>query len=267
MTIRRRRTTANHTRTIRRCPTPERFHSVRSPRRSSPAARARASSSGANASHGRSGPRSATRRTGAARCPASATRRRGSWSRGSRPPRTVATAPAACSPATGRATGSSARSTGRIREPTDVGIDGRRAPAARRVRGRRGAVRAAGQQADAGGARSLSAVLRARARAARSRPCRGRARRLRVRSARAGAGGVRFAAAGAAPEVRPRPRGADRGLRCSAATTRASRTRSPAGSPSPCSMTSFAGRGSWPTGYPDRESRAPGAQRRERKNQ
>ena len=57
LTIIRRRTAANHTRTIRRCPTGPQTDCARSPTRSSPAARARGSLNGANASPRRSAPR------------------------------------------------------------------------------------------------------------------------------------------------------------------------------------------------------------------
>ena len=67
----------------------------------------------------------------------------------SRPPRTAPTAPAACSPATARATGCSRRCTapGFANQPTSVHAR-RRPAAARRLRHRRGPLRAARQQAD-----------------------------------------------------------------------------------------------------------------------
>ena len=91
------------------------------PRRSSSAARARASSRGASRSRARSGPRSGTRSTGGARCPGfgdpqARVLRRSGWPR----PRTAATGPAGCSPATDRATGCSPslHRTGFANQPT-----------------------------------------------------------------------------------------------------------------------------------------------------
>ena len=76
-----------------------------------------------------------------------------------------------------------------------------------------------------------------------TRPACGRdARRLRLRGAVDGAAGPGRRAAAAAPEVRPRRRGAARRRsRSSAASTRASRTPSPASSPSRCSTPSSPG--------------------------
>ena len=80
---------------------------------------------------------------------------------------TAATAPAGCSPATAPATGCSPRCTGpasRASRPACPAGDGLALTGAADGRGR--ALRAAGQQADAGGARHLRAVARPRARAA-----------------------------------------------------------------------------------------------------
>ncbi len=117
---------------------------------------------------------------------------------------------------------------GRAGQPGRVGLARRRAAAGRRVHRRRGALRAAREPADAGGACELRRLARARGRAAAGRP-RGRVpRRLRVGERAAAARGAgRRAGAAAEAEVRPRRASptASRG-RCSAAFTRASRTRS-----------------------------------------
>ena len=81
-----------------------------------------------------------------------------------RPPRTAPTAPGACSPGTGPVTGSSPPSTGRASprsRPARRGDDGLELD--RRLHHRDGALRAAGQQADPGGARGVRAVSRPRA--------------------------------------------------------------------------------------------------------
>ena len=125
---------------------------------------------------------------------------------------------------------------GRLREPADVGRARRRAPAHRRVRRGRGAVRPAGQQADARGARPVPAVLRARARAARpgARDRRRSARSPTRRCGRCcGPTAWRCRAPGRSSGTAWRWRRP--GRRSSAASTRASRTRSPASSPSRCS--------------------------------
>ena len=107
----------------------------------------------------------------------------------------------------------------------------RRAGAARRLRRRRRALRAARQQADAGGARELLA----RGSSARSRCC-ASVHVVVCLGGFAWESALRLRAAlGGAPIPRPRPKfghgvelpTASRG-RCSAASTRASRTRSPA---------------------------------------
>ena len=107
--------------------------------------------------------------TGAARSPGSATRPRACCCSGWRRPRTAPTAPGACSPATARATSCSPRCTAPA-SPTSRPPSPRRRPgAARLLDHRRGALRAAGQQAAAGGARALLGLARARAGAARGR--------------------------------------------------------------------------------------------------
>ena len=153
------------------CPAPPADQLARArPTRSSSAARALGSSSGASGSRPRSAPRSATRRTGDARCPASATRRLACSSPASPRPRTGPTAPAGSSPAIARATCLFALVASAPASPTrptsvsaDDGLELRDA-----VRHRRGAVRAAGQQADARRARPVPAVPPTRAGAARA---------------------------------------------------------------------------------------------------
>ena len=88
-------------------PTPAGTDSLkRSPPRSTPAAAARAWSSGARPAPPSRRAASAARTTGRSRSPASATRRRGWRSSAWRRPPTAPTAPAGCSPATAPATGS-----------------------------------------------------------------------------------------------------------------------------------------------------------------
>ena len=160
---------------------------------------------------GRSGPRSATRSTGAGRCPASATRTPGCSSSGSRPPRTAATAPAGSSPATARATSCSRRCTApasptsRRRCAADDGLELRDAYVAAAVRCAPPANKPTPDERD----RCLPYLERELA-PARPRARDRRARRVRLRGDRRGCSrraGV--AAPGAAPEVRPRARGAD----------------------------------------------------------
>ena len=91
------------------------------------------------------------------------------WSSGWRRPRTAATGPGGSSPATAAATGCSPRCTGPGSPRTSRASARRRRPAAdRRAHGRRRALRAAGQQADARGARHLRAVAGTRAGAGRA---------------------------------------------------------------------------------------------------
>ena len=159
-------------------------------------ARARAWSRGASRWPRRSGRRSATRTTGAGPCPGSATRARTSSSSAWRPPPTARTAPVGCSPATARATGSTARCIGPA-SPTSRRAtsrdDGLRLTDAYITAA--GALRAAGQQADARGARHVPAVPAPRAGAAR--PTRG----VSWRSVRS-----RYEALCRVLGVRPRPR-------------------------------------------------------------
>ena len=94
----------------------------------------------------------------------------------------------------------------RLREPADLRAPRRRARAARLLDHRRGALRAARQQAAAGGARALLGVAGARARADRL-AARGRLpRRVRVGGGAAHARAARRAGPAAAPEVRARRR-------------------------------------------------------------
>ena len=123
--------------------------------------------------------------------------------------------------------------TGFANQPTSVSRDDGLA-ADRRVDHRRRALRAAGQQADADRARHLPAVDGRRARPRQERARRRLPRRVRLGRRAAPARRARPPAAAAAPEVRPRralvrrrPTGRPAG-RCSAPTTPASRTRSPA---------------------------------------
>ena len=157
---------------------------------------------------------------------ASATRRAACTCSASPRRRTAATAPGGCSPATAPATGCSARCTApasptsRRRVSRDDGL---------RLRGRLGrrrrALRPAGQQADARASATPACPTRAEE-LEPDRPARDRLPgRLRL--------GRRLPAArAAAPQaaLRPRRRAPRRGRRrcCSAATTRASRTPSPA---------------------------------------
>ena len=168
-----------------------------------------------------------------------------SSSSASRPRPTAATAPGGCSPAIARATGSSPRSTapGVANQPTsDSRDDGLRS---RRLRHGGRPLRAAGQQADPDERDNCLPYLAASSR------CSQRARD-RLRSARspgtARCGRSRRRRRGPAAEaaLRPRGRGARSGRsRCSAATTRASRTRSPASSPSRCSTRCSQELGRW----------------------
>ena len=89
----------------------------------------------------------------------------------------------------------------RLREPADVGRGRRRPRAARRVRRRRGPLRAAREQADAGRARRVRAVPPARARAPRPRARDRRARRVRLRSGVVGAARRRGLAASSCPRA------------------------------------------------------------------
>ena len=211
---------------------------------------ARGSWRGASRSRARSARRSPTRSTGAARSRASATRPRACSSSAWPPPPTAATAPAASSPATARATCSSPRCTARASPTSRPRVhrdDGLRLQ--RRLDHRRRALRAAGQQADA--RRSATTCLPWTVRRARApdRPAGRRLpRRLRL--------GRRAAPARRARAIRAPRRGrasatrrsstTARGSRCSAAFTPASRTRSPAGSPSRCSTRSSSVRASSP---------------------
>ena len=122
--------------------------------------RAPASSSGASRSPGRSGPSFRDDDVlGPAGPRVRRSRTRGCSSPASRPPRTAPTAPAGSSPATARATACSPRCTAPASPTSRPSTVGRRRPrAARRLRQRRGAVRAAGEQADAGRARPVPAV-------------------------------------------------------------------------------------------------------------
>ena len=123
----------------------------------------------------------------------------------------------------------------RLRQPAHQHAPRRWSAAHRRVDHRAGAVRAAGQPADAGRARHVPPVPRARAGAPR---CPGVRRRSAPSPTRACA-----ASSGSAP----RPKFAhgvevplDEAAGSSAASTSASRTPSPASSPSPCSTPSSA---------------------------
>ena len=112
-------------------------------------------------------------------------------------------------------------------QPTSV-RPRRRPRAARLLHHRRGALRAAGQQAAAGRARQLRGLARARAGAARATP-----RVIVCLGAFALGGGAALPrCSAAAPRPRPSsgtaPRSRRPPSRCSAASTRASRTRSPA---------------------------------------
>ena len=159
-------------------------------------------------------------------------------------PRTAATAPAASSPATAPATCSSPRCTGPAwpTSRTSVSVDdGLRA--ARHAHRRRGALRAAGQQAHPGRARHLRAVAAPRGRTDQTHAA-GGGRAGRVRLGRVVAGLVR----GVRRHARPCPRpafghgaaldAAPARRRCSARTTSASRTPLPDGSHRRCSTTS-----------------------------
>ena len=174
---------------------------------------------------------SATRRTGAGRCRASAIRTRGSSSSAWRRPPTAATGPAGCSRATRRATSCGRRCTrvGLADQPS-ARRAGRRADPDRRVHRGRGPLRAAGQQADARGARRRAPPFLVRELgAARRRPGARGARRVRLGCRAADDRGADRRGRAAAAEVRARCRGARRAVRRSSArTTRASRTRSPA---------------------------------------
>ena len=130
---------------------------------------------------GEGGRGSATRSTGPAPCPASATPTPASSSSAWRRRRTAATAPGASSPATGRVTSCSRPCTARgfANQPTSD-APRRRPRADRRLHHRRRAVRAAGEQADAGRARHVPALPRAGAGAARRAPGPRRPRAVRL---------------------------------------------------------------------------------------
>ena len=197
--------------------------------RSSAVVRARGSSSGASVSRGRRRSASRTRSTGVGRSRGSGTRPRGSWSSGSRRPRTAGTGPAGSSPATARATSCSDRciaSACRTSPRRSSRDDGLRLIA--RVRGGREPVRPAGQQADTARARRLPArSSNARSPRSSGSACSSRSGRSRGtgRSVRCPRSGIRRGR-GLGSATRPRRRWGR--TRCWAATTRASRTRSPA---------------------------------------
>ncbi len=123
----------------------------------------------------------------------------------------------------------------RLRQPGRVAAPRRRIASAGRLRHRRRALRASRQQARPVRARQLPPLPRPRAGPARSLPNRRRARLVRLGRRPAGAaraGPDRLPGRSLASATAPGPRWATGA--CSAATTRASRTPSPAGSPSRC---------------------------------
>ena len=124
---------------------------------------------------------------------------------------------------------------------------GRRAAADRHPDGRGGALRTAGQQADADERDTCAPWLDAELALRAARACaRSSSRVVRLGRRAAGAGPSRARGPAAAPAVRARREVASTARRraspCSAATTPASRTPSPASSPSRCSTQSSARR-------------------------
>ena len=204
---------------------PSRRSRARSPR----AAAARGSSSGARASPPIPPAATGASATGHGRCRASATLGRGSWWSVSRRRRTAATAPGGSSPATARATGSSARCTERASPTSRRSERPRRRAAARAApTSRRSCAALRRRIAHDERARHVPALSRARARA----PGRGAACWWRSAASPGTArllGAARQRCRDPAPQAALRPRRGGRGRSvhaCSAAFTRASRTRS-----------------------------------------
>ena len=176
-------------------------------------------------------PPSATRTTGAGRCRASAIPRPACWSAAWPPRPTAATAPAASSPATAPATACSPRCTAPASPtspPRTHRDDGLRADAT--ATSPPASAAPAGQQADA---RERDACLPYLVPGAGAAAARARASSAWARFAWDGVLRVlarRWRACRPPAALRPRRRGDRRGrTRCSAATTPASRTPSPAG--------------------------------------
>jgi hypothetical protein len=174
---------------------------------SSSAAGVPASSRGASASRAKRSRGSPTTSTGGVRSPVPATRTPASSSSGWLRPRTAETERGASSPATRRRISSFPRFTA----PGSPPAARRRASSHRHVHRRGEPLRAARQQAHAGGAGQLSAVSRTRDRSARTRARRRCSRRVRLGRDDPGDRVTRSRSAAAA-EIHARRRGRDRSV-------------------------------------------------------